>query len=283
MRALLDVRRRLAGASAQEVQSRPDRILSLAEVNEFNGKIRESLGIPYERIFFGMPLSRAIEVGYKVTARGYFDATESVVAEHTAKTIRRIACAYPVPPKQPLRLLDLFAGTGQTSWSFVRVGFEVESTEVDRIRATVALHNIKHSAIDDHWKLHSIDSLSLLDQHAKSGTKFDAVYLDPPWSGNYDYDLSRPFLLENMTPSGAVLIEKSLQISDVVALKCPRSISRPQLEDLCRSFELWGKFEYQDVAGLPPELNQSTAYFVKRSRYPHLLEESVTLSRGALS
>ena len=74
-----------------------------------------------------------------------------------------------------------------------------------------------------------------------------------------------------------------LRLSGVVGLKCPQNISLAQVEQVCRDLQLWGKIEYQEVAGLPRELNQATIYFVKRGRYPHLLNLSygtVTLSSG---
>ena len=276
MTALSKFRRTQADPSSSYtgtgVRTTRDRILNLADVVNFNHQVEGCVGTPYERQFFGMPLSKAIASGYQITARGYFDATESPIAIHTAKMLRRLSCAE--PGHQELHLLDLFAGTGQTAWAFLQEGFHVESAELDPIRTLVAYQNLNRSGLAKRWTLNHEDAVSVLKTRIAAEMRFDAVYLDPPWAGRYDYDLHREFRLEDMAPSGMELLEMALRLSDVVGIKCPQTISLAQVELLCRELQLWGKLEYQEVAGFPRELNQATIYFVKRGRYPHLLNLS---------
>jgi hypothetical protein len=245
-------------------QAPTDRILNLADVLEFNNGVARATGVPYERLFFGMPVSRAVGSGFQITARGYFDATESPLAVHTAKRLRRLCESGPGRRPGAPRLLDLFAGTGQQTWAFVRSGFQVQSTELDPIRALVAQHNVRVSGLGGRTSLTSTNGATLLRRLVGARERFDAVYLDPPWAGRYDYDLNRPFRLEYMEPSGLDLLEQAFHLSDVVALKCPQNTSAEQLREVCLDLGVLGRFELQNLVHLPPELNQATVYFVKR-------------------
>jgi hypothetical protein len=45
---------------------------------------------------------------------------------------------------------------------------------------------------------HLGDGPATLARAVDRGRRFSVVHLDPPWRGNYQYDLTRPFMLEGL-------------------------------------------------------------------------------------
>jgi 16S rRNA (guanine(966)-N(2))-methyltransferase RsmD len=83
-------------------------------------------------------------------------------------------------------VLDLFAGTGNLSIEALSRGAkfawinDIENTSISTIISNIKLTNTK-----DCVKITKKDYIKVLDQIQKDGTKFDVVFLDPPYDSKY--------------------------------------------------------------------------------------------------
>lgn len=80
------------------------------------------------------------------------------------------------------RFLDLFSGSGAIGIEALSRGAEkavfVDSSEKCR---KVIEHNLKHTRLEDRAKVLTKDIISAIDYLAKTGEKFDMVFMDPPY------------------------------------------------------------------------------------------------------
>jgi 16S rRNA G966 N2-methylase RsmD len=255
-----------------------DHILDLTDISHYNSNMSANLGVMYERIYFGMPITQAVETGYKVTCYGYFDSTESPSALNTAETIQSFLPKRVNGTKH--RILDMFCGTGQMSWAFIKHGFSVTAFEKSKLRYLICNHNLTHAfevKINKRLDFTLCDGVDSLKNLQKENVMFDAIYLDPPWANNYNYNLGKPFFLEDMDPDGYELVKLALKSSRLVALKCPQNISINQLRKYFMMDNVSIEVHFQNIKNFPDSMNQVTIYFKKEGELFNLKTKKIVL------
>ena len=101
------------------------------------------------------------------------------------------------PALDGLRLLDLFAGSGQIGLEAVSRGATVWMNDRDRKRATFVRELVQEWQLEDQVTLTTGDCHKLLSHLNASGEQFDLIYVDPPY--------------DSMAPSEVPLSEACLE------------------------------------------------------------------------
>jgi len=111
---------------SEEMDVGRNEVLSAEMVAEFDLSLGQLTGYDnYKRQFFKMDAVKAVELGYKLTKRGYFEAAESPAAINTAKTLWKFLME--IGFDNDKLILELFTGTGQTAWAFTQEDFLVKT------------------------------------------------------------------------------------------------------------------------------------------------------------
>lgn len=219
-------------------------------------------GENYHRLFFGYILSEALQKGFLISKKAFFEATENPVAENTAKTISKLLNE--LGYGDSLSILELFSGTGQVTHSFAKSGFTITTVEQDPITFQYAQHNLLLSGVSGLITAMNMDANIFLERAISNGSHFGAVYLDPPWNEKFTYnDPSKPFLLEYTVPPSDALVSRSLQLAPIISLKLPLNVNQNQVISLGSSTQCKVLFQKQLINGFPNQLNVATAYFIK--------------------
>jgi len=218
-------------------------------------------GKDFYQVFFDMDLKKALELGYKISIKSFFEFTGSLAMKYTATYVKEILNAE-FGEKDHVTMVDLFTGTGQAAFGFAKAGFCVTAIELDETTFQCAKENLRLSGVTNTKVLHK-NALDFLDEVAAKGDKFSVMFLDPPWNGKYMYDLRTPFLLEYTQPYAKDLICQSLELAPIVVLKAPQNISKKQIHALGDALCCRTHIQYQKMPQYPDELNHAVVYFIK--------------------
>jgi len=260
------LRKKLLGDETAHPDAGRDQLILDTEAKKF-GEVKG--GPEFERIFFGMRASEAINNGYQITQKGYFESPGSIPAIHTAMYLREIINAQ----RKPLTILDPFAGIGHSSWAFAMEGFDITSIEKNPFTWQCMMHNIEKAGLSSQTVGFNGDGENFLDAYA---TIFSAVYLDLPWDGKYKYNVSVPFHFEDMRPNGLAIAEKSLKHADIVAVKTPQNIDVSEVRTFADTHSIGSLVLYQNVEGRSNEYNQVTVIFNRKTTINEIREVSVS-------
>lgn len=220
-------------------------------------------GDGFVKLFFGLPMNTAIENGFQISEKGFFETTHSQTMDATAKTLKRILADFVSEPD--LTIADLFAGTGISAWAFATEGFKVDAVEKDEFTAKYAEENLIRAEVKDKVELINTDAINFIRDARKKKRHFGAVSLDPPWNGKYDYDLEKPFFLEFTKPQLDKLAESANDLADVILFRVPQNIDLEQVYALGDKLGREVIVQFQDMEGnYPPTENTGVVYMVKK-------------------
>lgn len=246
----------LSENNSDEINSRHI-FMSPEQVDEFNLRLG---GNGFYRIFFGQPLKVALNNGYKVSIKGYFESTDSPVMEYTAAKVKDILLSQ-INHKDPLTVVDLFAGAGQAAYAFKKSGFFVSIVELDSITYKYSCENLSRAGMD--VTSYHRDACEFISKSKENNNNFSAVFLDPPWNGRYQYDLSKPFYFSHTEPDAERLIRDSESLAPIVVFKAPLNIHKDQVWALGRALGRITLFQNQRTPGYKDEHNNAMIYFIK--------------------
>lgn len=230
--------------------------LSPEQVDEFNIKLG---GDDFYRFFFGFPLKTALINGYKISIKGYFESTDSPVMEFTACKVKDILLNQ-INYAEPLTVADLFTGAGQAAYAFKKSGFSVSTVELDRITYEYSCENLSRAGLDV-LSYHG-DACEFIKKAKEKHSNFSAVFLDPPWNGSYQYDLSKPFYFSNTEPDAEELIRESASLAPVVVFKAPVNMHKGQVLALGKALDRITLFQHQRTPEYKDEHNNAMIYFI---------------------
>lgn len=220
-------------------------------------------GAGFVKYFFGLPMPDAIRSGYKISRKGFFEATHSQSMEATAKTLKKILTEIGSDPID--RVVDLFAGTGISAWAFAKEGFRVEAIEKDEFTAKYAEKNLLKAGVKNSVDLYYTDAIKFIKDAKKKRRHFRAISLDPPWNGMYDYDLNKPFFLGYTEPRLEKLARSINNITDVILFRIPQNIDLQQVYRLGKKLGREVIVQFQDMQGSYPKTeNTGVVYLVKK-------------------
>lgn len=143
-------------------------------------------------------------------------------------------------------VLDAFAGWGGSAIAFARAGKQVTSTDIDAGRLAQARHNAQVYEVGERIEFLCADVRGVL-----AASRFDAVYLDPPWGGLKALERER-FGLADYVVDGRPLLEQALRAAPTVVLTAPPHFDLRELSAFQRPFEVapvWhaGELQYLNV------------------------------------
>lgn len=254
------VRARAVGTSGEKETGR-DTLLTVAEALKLDKQVS---GGKAPRLFFdNLPVWQAIQRGFQMTLKNYFEGSEFPAAAHTVTMISKLR--RDLPPASPLPIvLEPFGGTGLATQVFTRGGYYVLATELNETTHHVAVHNLTLARANNYERILG-DGVALLKKRAANQEQVDVVFLDPPWNGKYKYDLAGDFELSNMEPDGRFLVETALKVAPIVAIKTPQNISVSHMFQLAKELGVGVRVERQNIKNYPPEFCPATVYFIRGS------------------
>jgi predicted RNA methylase len=223
----------------------------------------------YLRYLFGLPVNQALLSGYLMTQRALRETTPHACAEEIARTALELLSGLDGGREEDPSVLDLFAGVGQMAYSYAKAGCHVQAVDNDPTTADVAVHNMALAGLASVVDYRLADGPATLVSAAATGPRFSVVNLDPPWRGTYQYDLARPFLLEDLAVDTGELVRLGLEAAGLVVLKLPHNASPSQIRDLAALVGCNALVQYQSVADFPASFGQAPAYFFGRSGDGH--------------
>jgi predicted RNA methylase len=224
----------------------------------------------YLRYLFGLPVSEALRSGYLITQRALRETTPHACAEEIARTAQELLSDLDGGRAEEARsVLDIFAGIGQTAYSYAKAGCRVHAVDSDRTTVDVAVSNMALAGLAGAVDYRRADGPAALASAVSADRKFSVVHLDPPWRGSYRYDLTRPFLLEDLAVDVGELVGLGLDSARLVVLGLPHSALSSQIGDLAALIGCSAVVQYQYVADFPASFSLAPAYFYGRSAGGH--------------
>jgi len=224
----------------------------------------------YLRYLFGLPVNEALLSGYLMTQRALRETTPHACAEESARTALELLSGLDGGGQEEDRsVLDVFAGVGQMAYSYAKAGCRVHAVDNDRTTVDVAVHNMALAGLASVVEYRLADGPATLTSAVNTGRRFSIVHLDPPWRGTYQYDLTRPFLLEDLAADVEELVRLGLEGARLVVLKLPHNALPSQIRDLAALVGCRAVVQYQYVADFPASFGQAPAYFFGRADGGH--------------
>jgi predicted RNA methylase len=222
----------------------------------------------YLRYLFGLPVDKALLSGYLITQRALRETTPHACAEEMARTARELL---PDPDgsgaAEAGSVLDIFAGVGQVAYSYAKAGCRVQAADNDRTTVDAGVHNMALAGLARLVEYRLADGPATLA--AASTHRTSIVHLDPPWRGTYQYDLSLPFMLEDLAVDVAELVGLGLEAARLVVLNLPHNAAPSQIRDLAALVGCDALVQYLYVSDFPASFGQAPAYFFGRSAAGH--------------
>jgi len=216
----------------------------------------------YLRYQFGLPVNEALLSGYLMTQRALRETSPHACAQEIARTaLEFLSGPDGGREEEDPSVLDVFAGVGQSTYSYAKAGCRVQAVDNDRITVDVAVHNMALAGLAGVAEYRLADGPATLASAVGAGQSFSIVNLDPPWQGTYQYDLTKPFLLEDLAVDVPELVRLGLEGARVVVLKLPHNTSSSQIGDLAARIGCNAMVQYLYVADFPPSFGQAPAYF----------------------
>ena len=223
----------------------------------------------YLRYLFGLPVNEALLSRYLMTQRALRETTPHACAEEIVRSALELLPGLDGGGEEDRSVLDLFAGVGQMAYSYAKAGCRVHAVENDRTTADVAVHNMTHAGLASVVEYHEADGPATLASAVTTARRFSIVHLAPPWRGTYQYDLARPFLLENLAVDVPELVRLGLECARLVVLNLPHNALLSETGDLAARAGCHALVEYLYVSEFPASFGQAPAYFFGRSGGGH--------------
>jgi 16S rRNA G966 N2-methylase RsmD len=223
----------------------------------------------YMRYLFGLPVNEALRSGYRITQRALRETTPHACAEEIARTVLELLPDADSRTGTGRSVLNLFAGVGQMAYSYAGAGCRVQSVENDSTTAGVGAGNMALAGLSGDVEYLLADAPAALAGDASAGREFSVVHLDPPWQGSYQYDLARPFMLEDLAFDVGELVRLGLDIAPVVVLSLPHNAAVAQIGELAARTGCRAVVQYQFIADFPASFSQAPAYFYGHSGAGH--------------
>ena len=224
----------------------------------------------YLRYLFGLPVSKALLSGYLMTQRALRETTPHACAEEIARTALELLSRLDGGREEVGgSVLDVFAGVGQMAYSYAKAGFRVQAGDNDRTTVDVAVSNMAVAGLASVVEYRLADGPATLASAVSTGRRFSVVHLDPPWRGSYQYDLTRPFMLEDLAVNVEELVGLGLECARLVVLNLPHNALSSQIGDLATLVGCNALVQYQYVSDFPASFGQAPAYFFGRSGGGH--------------
>lgn len=172
---------------------------------------------------FGIPLTTAAEKGYAIGPH-LQHVSDSRVDFAEGQRLGEF-----FDPDQPLQVVSLFEGIGNTSLALARAlpMAKIVAVELDSEVYDCAKHNVKKAGLETRITALQEDAVALLEDETTSG---DVVFLDPHWkSREGGYTKASPFSLDDTTPPQTELVHLALPKFTIVAFRVPSAVDLTEL------------------------------------------------------
>jgi predicted RNA methylase len=220
----------------------------------------------YLRYLFGLPVNEALLSGYQITQRALRETTPHACAEEIVRTALELLSDLDGGRAAEARsVLDIFAGVGQMAYSYAKAGCRVQAVDSNRTTVEVAVSNMALAGLAGAVEYRVADGPAALASAVSAEQGFSVVHLDPPWRGSYQYDLTRPFLLEDLAVNVGELVGLGLESARLVVLGLPHNALPSQVADLAALVGCSALVQHQYVADFPASFSLAPAYFFGRS------------------
>jgi hypothetical protein len=155
------------------------------------------------------------------------------------------------------------------AYSYAKAGCRVQAVDNDRTTVDIATSNMALAGLASVVEYRLADGPAALASAVNTDRRFSIVHLDPPWRGNYQYDLTQPFLLEDLAVNVEELVGQGLDRARLVVLNLPHNALSSQIAELAVLLGCNALVQYQYVSDFPASFGQAPAYFFGRSGDGH--------------
>ena len=135
-------------------------------------------------------------------------------------------------------VLDAFCGIGGSAIGLARAGKKVITVDIDKDRIDMARHNAEIYGVQNRIIFHHDDCMNLI-----KSTKFDSIYLDPPWQGP-GYSKLEKFPLNAFEPDGKKLLKLVFSKTKYVVFTVPMNFDLFEVIPFYRNFQVM--FDWDD-------------------------------------
>ena len=136
------------------------------------------------------------------------------------------------PKIRGTHVLYAFCGVGGSAIGLARAGKHVLTLDTNASRLEMARYNAALFSVEHNIEFRQANALEVL-----RASRFDAVFLDPPWGGP-SYSKQSAFLLEHFAPDGGDLLRLSFQAAREVVIRLPKNFAFDQLRSFGKTYEL---------------------------------------------
>lgn len=104
-------------------------------------------------------------------------------------------------------VLDLFAGTGNLGIEALSRGAK-RATFVDKSRecAGIISENLTHTKLSDKAKIITDEVINAISRLSKDGTKFDIIFLDPPYNKNLIEETLKFIIKDDIIKNNGIIV-----------------------------------------------------------------------------
>jgi predicted RNA methylase len=224
----------------------------------------------YLRYLFGLPVNEALLAGYQITQRALRETTPHACAQETARTALELLPGLDGGrDEEGGSVLDVFAGVGQMTYSYAKAGCRVQAVDNDRTTVELAASNMALAGLAGVVDFRLADGPATLAAAVSTDPGLSIIHLDPPWRGTYQYDLTRPFMLEDLAVDVRELVRLGLQGARLVVLGLPHNALSSQVADIAAMAGCHALVQYLYVSDFPAAFGQAPAYFFRPSGAGH--------------
>lgn len=219
-------------------------LLTIGDVAEFQAEL---IG-DHTKLFFGMPISQAVEEGYAVSRRSFFETSHSPITQITARTTSDLLASISFQGER--KVLDLFAGTGHNAWAFSKEGFRVDCIEQNAFTAECTRVNLALAEAQELTNVLNTDALSFLQTLPKNN-QYAAAFLDPPWNNAYNHRVDRVFSLRSTQPrldEVTTALARCKRPFPLIVFKVPQNVDMDEVYAHCENLG-YGAFIQHQVVG----------------------------------
>jgi len=195
--------------------------MTMEEQKEWLKILPPDPSIPAKFWYQRLRLFSKYEEGIQLDTEGWFSTTPELIAKMIARRMGKGV------------VLDAMCGAGGNTIQMALNGASVLALDHNYDRLEMCRHNARIYGVEDKITFLCGDVFEKLAQMIKEKVKVDAIFLAPPWGGQF-YEQTK-FDIRMMPVDGMKLFKKAEELCGNIAMYLPRNVDTNQVRNLSES------------------------------------------------
>jgi len=195
--------------------------MTMAEQKEWLKIPPPDPSIPLKFWYQRLRLFSKYEEGIQLDTEGWFSTTPELIAKMIARRMGKGV------------VLDAMCGAGGNTIQMALHGASVIALDLNRERLEMCRHNARIYGVEDKITFICGDVFEKMAQMKAENTKVDAIFLAPPWGGQFYEQTS--FDIRTMPVDGMKLFKKAEELCGNIAMYLPRNVDTNQVKNISES------------------------------------------------